>query len=304
MILNMLVHGKGPMDREINRIEPEDLPFNFEGIDDYGEIFYAELECPGVYYIAIEIRDEMVAFAEYYVITKEAQAISGEARRYGQQLQERPNLLLYRYGEDSSGWMIIRYEIYKYLTAHGVVLPGGDSLCEAAYCGMELHPEYFGEFPVPALTPLGNTTRHRRIDNGIYWIETDQCSQLLAVCQLLCEGLSEAARKLELNVEDEMKKRIDPIARYLFFPQEQYAIPLFELMEAYQWSARIDKAALMNAIWLNFPEYAASYNMNEHTAQANGLTLVFEDLDLYEQEVSPQNMISYTPNAGTEFLKW
>lgn len=180
----MLVHRKGPMEREKNRIEPEDLPFDFEGIDDYGAIIYAEKECPGVYFIAIEQNNEPMGFAEYYVITPEAQAIPKEARYYGQRLQARPDLLLYRYGEDTSGWMIIRYEVYKYLTAHGETLPEGDSLCEAAYCGMELHPEYVGTFPVPAVTPLGNTTRHKRIDNGIYWIETDRCKQVLAVCQM------------------------------------------------------------------------------------------------------------------------
>ena len=35
--------------------------------------------------------------------------------------------------------------------------------------------------PVPALTPWGYTIRHRALDNGIYWIETDQCEEVLAV---------------------------------------------------------------------------------------------------------------------------
>lgn len=37
--------------------------------------------------------------------------------------------------------------------------------------GIERYPEYFGEYPVPQMTPLGPTTRFKRVKNGIFFVE-------------------------------------------------------------------------------------------------------------------------------------
>ena len=65
------------------------------------------------------------------------------------------------------------YEILKYKTMHNHPLPEGESLQDTALYGMELCPDYFGTYPVPPQTPWGRTLRHRPLDNGIYWMETD-----------------------------------------------------------------------------------------------------------------------------------
>lgn len=82
----------------------------------------------------------------------------------------------------TNGHRIVRYELYKYRLQHGLPLPEQSALRDTAVYGMELHPEYFGPYPVPLHTPRGNTVRHKRLLNGVYWIETDQCRELLAVC--------------------------------------------------------------------------------------------------------------------------
>ena len=41
---------------------------------------------------------------------------------------------------------------------------------------------------MPLHTPRGNTVRHKRLLNGVYWIETDQCRELLAVCYPIGQG--------------------------------------------------------------------------------------------------------------------
>lgn len=61
-------------------------------------------------------------------------------------------------------------------------LPQERALHEIALNAAEFHPEYFGTYPVPYITPQGYTTRHWVLENGIYWIATDQCAEFLTVC--------------------------------------------------------------------------------------------------------------------------
>ncbi len=35
---------------------------------------------------------------------------------------------------------------------------------------------------LPIYTPNGFTVRYQTLENGIYWIETDECKEILAVC--------------------------------------------------------------------------------------------------------------------------
>ncbi len=89
------------------------------------------------------------------------------------------------------------YEGLRYLTVNHLPIPELESLHTTAAYSMEYHPEYFGEYPVPVMTPAGHTLRYKRLDNGIYWLETDQGKQLLSVCYpVWTSELSQAAQSL------------------------------------------------------------------------------------------------------------
>lgn len=46
---------------------------------------------------------------------------------------------------------------------------------------MEVCPEYFGEFPIPDETPLGEPIRWETLWNGLYWLETRDAGWVLAI---------------------------------------------------------------------------------------------------------------------------
>ena len=143
-----------------------------------GEIYLCEEQCPGVYYLSI--LPTMGKGGEYYAVLKDA-PISQEARAMGRQLEGGPVLVYPLEGEDGA-WAAVDYEVLRYRTQHSLPLPEGKSLRAAALYGMEQCPDYFGTYPIPPMTPWGYTLRHRPLDNRIYWMETDQCVEVLAVC--------------------------------------------------------------------------------------------------------------------------
>ena len=106
-------------------------------------------------------------------------------------------------------------------------------------------------------------------------------------------------------MEEDQKKGLEQTLGYLFFPQSVCCIPLFELMALRKWDTVIDKAALMNAVWKDFPEYAAAYNAAEqsgrHDMPGNLFCMEEEDTDLHR---SLDHMISITPGAGIKFFKF
>lgn len=77
------------------------------------------------------------------------------------------------------------------------------------------------------------------------------------------DDLSDGARRLSESLDDDVDVQ-DPV--YLFFREADSRVPLFELTTA-MWKERlcceIDRAALMNAVYLHHPEYAAQYNLAE-----------------------------------------
>lgn len=148
--------------------------------NELGEISHWKEECPGVYYLSFLPESEGALFcAEYYLVLDNA-PISKEARGYGQPLENGQGLL-FSLEQEGSGAKIIEYEIYRYLVAHQLPLPEGESLHACAVYAAEDYPEYFGMLPVPALTPWGYTARYRALASGVYWIETDRCEEVLAV---------------------------------------------------------------------------------------------------------------------------
>ena len=65
---------------------------------------------------------------------------------------------------------------------NGLSLPEGDSLLSAARFAMLDHPEYFGRYPAPLVTPRGDTARYRELMHGVFSIETDHGETVLAIC--------------------------------------------------------------------------------------------------------------------------
>lgn len=263
-----------------------------------GEIAYCEEECPGVYYLSILPTIE--EGGEYYAVFEDA-PISQEVRAMGQKLSD-TSILTYRLGAEDGAWAAMDYEILRYKTMHGQSLPEGKSLWEAALFGAELRPDYFGTYPVPFLTPWGHTLRHRPLGNGIYWIETDQCMEVLAVCYPiwdgeLSEGLLALGRRLE--AEGEMGN--------LYFLRESACVAIWELLRirpALLTAGRIRKSELMNAIWACHPGYALGYNAQEQAGLNDTLGLLLYALGIEDRELegSPDHMITVTPAAGTEFI--
>ena len=264
-------------------ISPDDLPFDLTA--ELGEVLHAELKSPGVYFLNVGGKLEQT---EVYVATEDAPAISGKARSYGKELAGHPGPRVYELYQEGSGWHIIDFEVLRYqLKSHLPIEEGGDSLFTIALYGMEEHPDYFGAFPVPAYTPRGCTVRHRTLLNGVYWLETDRCEEMLAVCYPIWDGdITIPEQNLAERLAYDWLQGIDNTLGYLFFPKHSSCIPLYELCKLHPQigeSGLIDMAALMNAILQSYPEYAAAHNEEEAK---------------YERG----SFIRETPEAGTEFL--
>lgn len=156
-----------------------------------------------------------------------------------------------------------------------------------ALYGMEESPEYFGTFPVPFLTPRGCTVRHRMLLNGVFWLETDRCEEMLAICYPIWEAdITIPEQNLAEQLEYDRMQGITKTLGYLFFPKHSSCIALYELCYHHPKiveSGAVNMAALMNAILRLYPEYAASHNKEEAK---------------YERG----RIICESPEAGTEFF--
>ena len=294
------------MERMIEEINPEDLPFDIE--DELGEVALARQPYPGAYFVTTRgIFDPKCD--EYYIVLDNSPAISQTVKKYGEALPNHPGLLLYPFSSPRSGWRLVDYEGLKYLTQNHLPIPEDESLRRSAIYSAEYHPEYFGPFPVPVLTPSGCTLRYKALDNGIYWLETEHCVQMLAVCYPIWSSeLAEYALKFGQQMEYDRTHGIDNTFGYLFFSEHDSSVPIFNLLQSRRkWSESgcIQEAALMNAIWKDFPEYAASHNLREETG-ANDflghlLNFLGEDVEL---KGSSEHNITISPGAGTKFFIW
>ena len=265
---------------------------------DLGEISHWEEECPGVYYLSVLPTIDMGG--ECYAVLEDA-PISQELRAMGQKLEDAP-VLIYWAGAEDGIHTVLEYEVLRYKAINGIPMPEGKSLREIALFGAEVCPSYFGAYPVPPLTPWGYTLRHRPLDNGLYWIETEQCVEVLAVCYPiwvgdLPEGLLVLGRKVEAADE----------RGYIFFPKEAASVIIWELLRtrpALVTAGLIRKPELMNAIWEHQPEYALGYNTQEQAGLNDTLGLLLHTLGVEDRELegAPDHMISVTPAVGTDFI--
>lgn len=264
---------------------------------DLGEIYRWEEECPGVYYLAVIPNAETAE--EYYIVLEDA-PISQEARAMGRPLKS-SSARAYLLDSEDGSHAAVKYEVLRYLTLQGLPLPEGSSLGEAALFGMERRPDYFGAYPVPFLTPWGLTLRHRPLDNGIYWIETERCVEILAVCHPACEELSEGLPELGRTLEAEGEMG------YLYFPKEAACVAIWELLRIRSEltaSGLIRRPELMNAIWEHQPGYALGYNAQEQAGLHDALGLLLYALGVEDRELkgSLEYMIAVTEGVGTDYI--
>lgn len=182
---------------------------------------------------------------------------------------------------------VVTYEIHKYLVDQGIPLPDGESLAEDRVRGMEVCPEYFGEFPVPVETPWGPILQYDKLWNGIYWLETAEAGWALALAFPFFEDVRENTAALAVSAPSASEGGENSDFAYHFYPYEQSCLPLFELLTYAEetWAKQINTAALKNAILKCFPDYA-----REDAEE-------YANLPIGEQ-------ILFTPGAGTDFYKF
>ena len=261
-----------------------------------GEIRETEEECPGVWYVST-CGDGEQDGTEFYVVDRDTDAIPNEAKTYGAEIPDCPQYLLYPMEYEKRVRKIIQYETLRYRMKDGVSDADMESLREIALDGMEENPKYFGELPVPVMTPYGHTARYKTLTNGVFWIQTDCLDNALAIAYPIWDdAFSEYAMKLALGDADGFG--------YLFFPETAICLAVFELGRTYRAMRecpQIDATALMNAIYRDFPDYAVKYNLME---QARGGAPLGQALSSANHPASPDWMISLTPDTGRDFLRF
>ncbi|NCE66202.1 hypothetical protein D1159_16870 [Pseudoflavonifractor sp. 524-17] len=266
-------------------LPPDQLPFDLTM--ELGSVIRAEEISPGVYSLLAHKGDENT---EYYVVTKDAPAISDKARSYGQVFAGKPDLCVYDQSWPEDGRYIIDFEIFRYHRKHCLPVDKyGDSIHTIALYGMEGCSDYFGEYPVPGNTPRGYTVRHKKIINGVYWLETDRCEEMLSICYPIWKAdLTFQEQDLGEQLEYDQIRGIDTTLGNLFFSKEYSCIPLLELSLIYseiKTNGVINMPALFNAAFKSYPEYTTAYNKEQAGYRQNAL-------------------IEETPDAGTEFIEF
>ena len=280
------------------------LPYDIEC--DVGEIKAVEGLCPGVYYVAA--RDPETGLPhEYYIVDKEISPLSAQAKAYGTPMESDGGLLMFLLEDEKGGSSVVKYEVQKYRSVHELPPLDGDSALLTAVYGMEHYPEYFGDYPVPALTPRGATTRHKRLACGVYAVETERFERMIAICYPAwsCD-LSDYTLTQAEQLDSDVRQGIDSTLGYLFFSEKAGCLALFELWRWYDEfvaSGLIDRAAMMNAIWNNYPEYAAIFNKQEQDGLNDGAAHFWRWLGYdVEPEGKEENLIRLVPDTGTEYL--
>ena len=272
-------------------LTPEEMPFDLKG--EVGQIKMIQEFIPGVYYLSAQ--KENCGVENYYAVMESA-VVFAAVSKYGRQF---PGLRLYAVSEDTSGWRIVEYELGKYQMTHNRELVSEEAEQEfhrAALFAAGYHPEYFGEYPVPVRTPRGYTLRHLKLENGVYWLETSQCEEMLAVCYPIWNTeFTSIARVIGEPTEYDSIQGYDKTLGSLFFPRRSCCVAFYELMQTRPaWEGTvIDKPAVMNAIWRYLPKYAAMAPGLSESGWKNYLSKVQTERD---------RVIRMFPEAGDDFL--
>ncbi len=164
-------------------------------------------------------------------------------------------------------------------------------------------------YPAPLATPRGRTARYKPLMNGIFWIETGTGEEVLAVCYPIwnCD-FSETVLKQSEQTEEDVREGIDNTLGYLFFSKRASSLALFELWGQYEElraGGLIDYPALMNYIWAHFPEYAATYNIQNQMGMHDTFGLLMNALGTeVELQNNPNKVIAMSKAAGLDFLNF
>lgn len=177
-------------DRETQLLAPENLPLD---LDELSIVTEAELVMPGVYDAVLEQSETGLAI-QVYIVLKNATELSDMAKKLGKPVPGCSGLLVYSEDEAGNTRYIISYELLRYRIIHRLPLTEDDNIRDTAAIGAEMYPGYFGNYPVPFLTPRGCTTRNKIITNGLYWLETEQGQRGLAVAYPKYDDLPDGAR--------------------------------------------------------------------------------------------------------------
>ena len=163
---------------DMEALKPTNFPYALP--EKYGRIILTQEVAPGVYYVSAVQHEEHPRIArEYLVVREDVEFISAEAKQYGVRVGKEPVLLTYDMEEPTSGFQIIKYEIMRYKLLHG--LRCEEDIYGVALYAMDTYPEYFGRIPAPTNTPWGRMTRYRETETGVFWIETEQMKECIAV---------------------------------------------------------------------------------------------------------------------------
>lgn len=275
---------------------------------DIGEVKATEELCPGVYYVAA--RDPETGLPhEYYIADKGVSPLSEQTKAYGTPVESNERLLMFLLDSERGGGPVVKYEVQKYRAAHELPPLEGESALPTAVYGMEQYPEYFGDYPAPLLTPRGAVTRHKRLARGVYALETERFERMIAVCYPVwsCDLSDYTLAKAE-RLEPDAREGIDSTLSYLYFPESAGCLALFELWrwyEEFMASGLVDRAAVMNAIWHNHPEYAVIFNKREQEGLNDGAAHFWRWLGCdAEPEGKEKNLIRLVPDIGTEYLRF
>ena len=161
----------------------------------YGENISLMEECPKVYHISVKHSELELIPNEYFIVEAGSPVISLRAKRMGRPVEGQPELLEYLIDRPDSGSKVIQYEIYRYRLKNKLPLNAPESLYEFAIHCAEYHPDYFGAYPAPVITPHGYTVRYIALENGIHLIETDQGEDYISFSFPLWQTLSPFAQK-------------------------------------------------------------------------------------------------------------
>lgn len=253
-----------------------------------GTIVAVQECCPGVYSIEV---DEGGRFHKEYYVLMEGAPFTGQIWNYGQWIRGL-DLYLFEIGRYGSGWEVMQYEITRYNLAAGKETVPEEVFHDRAVHAMDAYEEYFGEFPVPYHTPEGYTLRHRKLGNGIYWLETSRGRELLALCfPIWNTELSDAAIALAKMTDQDRLAGPSKSLCYAFFSREDSCVPIYELgTQRPVWEGSyIRVPALMNALWKYAPAYALRLNGGKQ--------------DIAAPRSDGKRVVGMFPDEGTDFLR-
>ena len=291
------------MDNNAKIEEPNAFPYD---LSELGDIVNEEELTPGVYYVQVNPLDDEQD-TEFYIVDQSADYISGMARTYGFPLES--SVLAFSCNSLRGGKHVLQYEILHYKKNMGLEDDSGETLLSIAAFGREFYPEYFGPYSAPAVTPRGFTARYKELKNGLFVLETDQYEKMLAVCFPIADtAFTDFTMQFAEMTDFDRVNGIENTYGYVFFPQKAMSLSLFELILEFRElhnSKLLNIPALYNAVWKEYPEYAAIHNHNEQNGLNDVIGVILTELGFpVELNVSPDNLIPLVADAGTDYLRF